>query len=165
MSEGEQQVQAETFRAAVATFENAADLPGLGRGAAAAIQAALTEAQNAAHRANIAPENELALAASALFPLFGNGPSATVGVRAWADALGQWLPLPPREDLQTELQLLYRASRDGWKAADFHLACDGMKATLVVIREIQGHVFGGFTETLWGSQMGSHTSPLAFVTR
>ena len=163
-SEGEQQMKGEEFRAAVVTFAKAAAEPGLSRGAAAAVAALLTEAQNAAHRAKIAPENELALAASAQVPLFANAPSAIVGVPAWADALDQWLPPPPREDMQTELQLLYRASRDGWKSQDFHAACDGIQgATLVVIREIQGHVFGGFTETSWGSQISSHTSPQAFI--
>ena len=46
--------------------------------------------------------------------------------------------------------LLYRASRDGWQAAsDFHTRCDDKGSTLVVIRDLKGHVFGGYTERNW----------------
>ena len=46
-------------------------------------------------------------------------------------------------------QLLYRASRDGWKASDFHACCDGSGATVTVIKSVDGFVFGGFADTSW----------------
>lgn len=50
-----------------------------------------------------------------------------------------------------KLDLIYRASRDGFNASDFHLKCDGIKNTLVVIQSSNGYVFGGFTKKAWSS--------------
>jgi hypothetical protein len=48
-------------------------------------------------------------------------------------------PPPPR------FSLLWRGSRDGFAARDFHRRCDGKSPTLTVIRDRRGNVFGGFT--------------------
>jgi hypothetical protein len=48
------------------------------------------------------------------------------------------------------LELCYRASRDGWDAADFHRLCDNKGATLVVAREqANRNVFGGYAGVAW----------------
>jgi hypothetical protein len=47
--------------------------------------------------------------------------------------------------------LLWRGSRDGFGARDFHGRCDGHANTLTVILDIKGNVFGGFTPVEWGS--------------
>jgi hypothetical protein len=48
------------------------------------------------------------------------------------------------------LELCYRASRDGWDAADFHRLCDNKGPTLVVAREqAYGNVFGGYAGVAW----------------
>ena len=39
-------------------------------------------------------------------------------------------------------KLLYRASRDGWNASDFHRTCDGKGATLTVVKSSDGYIFG-----------------------
>ena len=41
--------------------------------------------------------------------------------------------------------LLWRGSRDGFGADDFHGRCDGHKNTLTLIQDTEGHIFGGFT--------------------
>lgn len=41
---------------------------------------------------------------------------------------------------------MYRASRDGFSADDFHTKCDGFLNTLTVIKTTNGNVLGGFTE-------------------
>lgn len=52
------------------------------------------------------------------------------------------------------LRLLYRASKDGWKSADFHSKCDNKGPTLVLMRrkkessEVQA-VVGGYTTGKW----------------
>jgi len=51
----------------------------------------------------------------------------------------------------TKLQLLHRASVDGWKALDFHSRCDNKGPTITVIKCTGGYVFGGFTSTAWAS--------------
>ena len=52
---------------------------------------------------------------------------------------------------QTKLELLYRASRDGWRATDFHSKCDNKGATVTVIKSTGGSVFGGYADVAWAS--------------
>jgi hypothetical protein len=47
------------------------------------------------------------------------------------------------------IDLIYRATRDGDKAKDFHLKCDKCKNNLVIIRTKTGLKFGGFTRESW----------------
>jgi len=51
----------------------------------------------------------------------------------------------------TKLELLYRASSDGWEAVDFHSMCDNKGPTVTVIKCTGGYIFGGFTSTPWAS--------------
>jgi hypothetical protein len=48
-----------------------------------------------------------------------------------------------------EFNLLYRATRDGFSAADFHSKCDGYLNTLTIVKSSNGYVFGGFTTRSW----------------
>jgi len=45
--------------------------------------------------------------------------------------------------------LLYRASRDGFNAQDFHRTCDNKGGTIVVIKSNNGWLFGGYTTVSW----------------
>jgi hypothetical protein len=47
--------------------------------------------------------------------------------------------------------LLWRGSRDGFQAKDFHDRCDGHSNTLTLILEKKGNIFGGFTPLAWES--------------
>lgn len=40
--------------------------------------------------------------------------------------------------------LLYRSSRDGCKASDFHSLCDNRPNTLTIINDTSGNIFGGY---------------------
>jgi hypothetical protein len=51
----------------------------------------------------------------------------------------------------TQFSLLWRGSRDGFKANDFHVRCDGHANTLTVILDTKGNIFGGFTPVKWES--------------
>ena len=59
-----------------------------------------------------------------------------------------WLerPQPPR------LELIYRASRDGWADTDFHRVCDGKSSTVSVFRSVGGYIFGGYLQPAWKPQ-------------
>ena len=47
-------------------------------------------------------------------------------------------------------KLLYRASRNGWAATNFHSCCDNKGPTVTVVRSSNGYyVFGGYTEQPW----------------
>ena len=52
----------------------------------------------------------------------------------------------------TEIQkwnLIYRATRDGFGASQFHAKCDKKPNTLIIIKSTNGNVFGGYTEQDW----------------
>jgi hypothetical protein len=70
--------------------------------------------------------------------------------------------MPQFAQTKVKLGLLFRASRDGWKVADFHRCCDGKGPTVVVVRSESGHVFGGATDGSWNSA-GGWTQAAAFL--
>jgi hypothetical protein len=58
------------------------------------------------------------------------------------------------DDFRTKrFSLLWRGSRDGFRARDFHARCDGHANTLTVIEDTNGNVFGGFTPVKWESRV------------
>jgi hypothetical protein len=50
-----------------------------------------------------------------------------------------------------QFSLLWRGSRDGFKAQEFHLRCNSYRNTLTVILDTKGNIFGGFTPQKWES--------------
>jgi hypothetical protein len=48
-------------------------------------------------------------------------------------------------------QLLYKATRDGFRASDFHSKCDNKGPTVVIITSGNGCIFGGYTPLSWTS--------------
>jgi len=67
----------------------------------------------------------------------------------------EWIP-------QKWFSLIYKATRDGFAAADFHTMCDNQEGTVVVIRSGEGHLFGGFTSQSWIGN-GYKEDPTAFI--
>jgi hypothetical protein len=47
--------------------------------------------------------------------------------------------------------ILWRGSRDGFSAAEFHSRCDGQGNTLTLVEDTRGFIFGGFTPAKWES--------------
>ena len=64
---------------------------------------------------------------------------------------------------QVKLELLYRASRDGWRAQDFHSRCDDKGPTITVIKNTDGFVFGGYADGPWSSHNNWTHSSQAFL--
>jgi len=58
-----------------------------------------------------------------------------------------------------KLTLLYRGTRDGFSASNFHARCDGKGNTLTVIKA-QGapNIFGGYTGEAWRSASGTYSA-------
>jgi hypothetical protein len=52
---------------------------------------------------------------------------------------------------ETNWKLLYRGSRDGFTASNFHEKCDNRTNTLTLIETTKGFIFGGFTPIAWES--------------
>ena len=48
-------------------------------------------------------------------------------------------------------KLLYRASRDGWAASNFHSCCDSKGPTVTVVKS-GNYIFGGYTDQSWGGK-------------
>jgi hypothetical protein len=46
------------------------------------------------------------------------------------------------KSINNEWNLLYKGSRDGFNAKDFHRLCDNKGPTITVIRTAQGKLFG-----------------------
>ena len=64
-------------------------------------------------------------------------------------ALIKWL----KETLTSascDYALLYRASRNGWAAANFHSCCDNKGPTVTVVKS-GNYIFGGYTDQSWES--------------
>ena len=58
---------------------------------------------------------------------------------------------------------MYRATRDGFSADEFHSRCDNMGKTLTIIKTENGNVFGGYAETKWRSTSGYMTDSNSFL--
>ncbi|TNV83974.1 hypothetical protein FGO68_gene9601 [Halteria grandinella] len=56
------------------------------------------------------------------------------------------------------VSLLYRASRDGFGAEDFHKTCDKKGATITIVQTTTDHVIGGYTNDPWHSSGGCKQS-------
>ena len=50
---------------------------------------------------------------------------------------------------RSKSSLIYRASRNGWAAANFHSCCDQKRPTVIVVRSTNSYIFGGYTEQQW----------------
>jgi hypothetical protein len=74
----------------------------------------------------------------------------------FAENICGWLP-------GQKFILLYRATRDGSAAANFHSCCNNKGATLVVIQSRTGHIFGGYNSVGWRSAGGYAKDPCAFL--
>ena len=62
-----------------------------------------------------------------------------------------------------DLQCVYKASKDGWSALDFHNACDGRGSALVVALTASGKKFGGYNPIGWQSSDDYSNSNAAFL--
>jgi hypothetical protein len=59
----------------------------------------------------------------------------------------------PDLDTEVTLSLLYRGSRDGFRAADFHAKCDDKGATVTIVKSTEGCIFGGYSDQSWENRV------------
>ncbi|XP_046864385.1 tripartite motif-containing protein 45-like isoform X2 [Xenia sp. Carnegie-2017] len=67
------------------------------------------------------------------------------GEKVLINQLQQWL--------HGNWNLLYRASRDGWSAYDFHRLCNDKGGTVFLVK-VDDFIFGGFTDQSWNVNIG-----------
>jgi Ca2+-binding EF-hand superfamily protein len=53
---------------------------------------------------------------------------------------------------RSEFRLLYRGTRDGFQANDFHRLCNGHSPTFTLVLSTNGYTFGGYTPVAWNSR-------------
>jgi hypothetical protein len=82
-------------------------------------------------------------------------------VQVFVDHMNEWMGR--QKGCGVRLELLYRASRDGFKGADFHRLCDNKRATVTVIRSKEGYVFGGYADQSWNCSNSWVASSSAFL--
>ena len=80
---------------------------------------------------------------SASFILQGSEINSTILSKHQSYQIGSWLV---EDGLPGYMELLYRASQDGWKASYFHSKYDNKGATIIVICSSGGFIFGGFAD-------------------
>lgn len=54
--------------------------------------------------------------------------------------------------------LLFRASENNYRAANFHTKCDGRNNTLTIVETKNGRIFGGFTDASWNQNSNGYIS-------
>lgn len=52
-------------------------------------------------------------------------------------------------DFEVNLKLIYRATRDGDSATNFHQKCDNKSPTITIIKTEKGRIIGGYTTIPW----------------
>ena len=63
----------------------------------------------------------------------------------------------------SDVTCIYKASRDGWSATQFHDKVDTLGSAVVVARSLTGQVFGGYNPAGWRSTDDYITSTQAFL--
>ena len=82
----------------------------------------------------------------------------TVGYR-YQKQLLEWSGTPGNK----QMVLLYKATRDGFTDEDFQLKCYGKGETWVIIEDVKGNVFGGYTSIGWTGINPWVRDPAAYV--
>jgi hypothetical protein len=65
--------------------------------------------------------------------------------------------------INNKWNLIYRASKDGFGANDFHSKCDKQPNTLIIIKSEHGNIFGGYTEQDWTSINNAKTDNNSYI--
>ena len=59
--------------------------------------------------------------------------------------------------------LVYRASQDGFEASQFHSKCDDKPNTLIIVKSVNGNIFGGYTKQSWSGHGTYKADPKSFI--
>jgi hypothetical protein len=66
------------------------------------------------------------------------------------------------KDDKSEWKIIYKGTKDGFRAKDFHDKCDNHSNTITII-SANNHIFGGFTSAFWHSKCRSSYDSKAFL--
>jgi len=91
----------------------------------------------------------------------GQPPSALLDIKMLSTLLSGTNIDPAKQSIK--LSCVYKASRDGFSAIDFHNKCDGRGSGLVAILTKSGKTFGGFNPLGWESSDDYRNTNSAFL--
>jgi hypothetical protein len=101
------------------------------------------------------PESTVSSAAASRSPASASTSAPAVALHpppcAFASLIVADFPALFAEFRGKRFTLLWRGSRDGFGARDFHGRCDGHANTLTFIEDTAGNILGGFTPVEWDS--------------
>ncbi|CAF3963093.1 unnamed protein product, partial [Rotaria magnacalcarata] len=60
-------------------------------------------------------------------------------------------------------KLIYKATRDGFRATDFHYHCNDQSDTISIIQSKNGYIFGGYASLPWNSANAFIKDTKAFI--
>lgn len=60
-------------------------------------------------------------------------------------------------------KLIYRATKDGFRAKDFHDKCDNIPNTLTVIKAMNSNIFGGYACVTWSKNDVFKEDPSSYI--
>jgi hypothetical protein len=60
-------------------------------------------------------------------------------------------------------KLIYQATRDGFTSDSFHSQCDIHPNTLIIIKSLNGYLFGGYTQASWSGNKIGKIDPKALL--
>jgi hypothetical protein len=69
------------------------------------------------------------------------------------------------ESIDEWFELLWRGTRDGFSASEFHRRCDGRGNTVTIVEAIGGSIFGGFTPIAWTSNSNNNNNSSGGIPR
>jgi len=61
------------------------------------------------------------------------------------------------------MELIFRGTRDGMYAQNFHSKCDGKGPTITLFRNDKGNIFGGYSPIKWSSSGGYQNGNRCFI--
>ena len=61
------------------------------------------------------------------------------------------------------IELIFRGTKDGMTARDFHKKCDNQGANFILIKNEKGHIFGGYSSISWTCDDGNKNAPKSFL--
>jgi len=82
--------------------------------------------------------------------------SLTMILKSVRNTLQSWLP-------SRQFTLIYKATRDGFDANDFHQKCDNRGAILAIIESTGGYRFGGYASRPWQATNNYVADSSAFI--
>mmetsp|Transcript_52579 Transcript_52579/g.83738 ORF Transcript_52579/g.83738 Transcript_52579/m.83738 type:complete len:750 (-) Transcript_52579:96-2345(-) len=77
---------------------------------------------------------------------------------------GYFSKILPKKLKNKRFKLIFRASKDGFAASQFHAKCDNKGPTITIVQSTANHVFGGYANVAWSTASSNYVNdPKAWI--